>query len=517
MTVLTDRGYFTLINRELHVARVTRTAAGWSIAAVALTVAFVITLYWFFITVGHGEKIPRQTWFYSLQAEAFLDGQLHLLLTPSQEFLARARPLNATNTPPWLYDASFYKGRFYMYWGPVPALLLAVYKLVTQHTANMGDGRLVLVFTIARLVIGAALLLMIQKHLFPRMRSALLLTASLALFGLSTPYLFTLGRPAVYEAAIESGQAFLLLGLLAAFASAGAETRRRELSLLFLAGSSWIAAAGCRISLAPAAIVLVAWTALIPLRGRAGRWPSRLLAVGSPVALGLGLLAVYNFARFDSWKEFGLTYQLNPVRLKYSLSFWPANLHAYFVRRVVVSCQFPFIDAPSGAVALLPSIAHLKSGYVPLEPVVGLLTAAPVIVFGSVTIASGLRTLQRTRWLRRALPPDALRVWIVGALLLSVLMPLLPLLGLYTSSMRYLADFASGALLLAICGFWKLSSSPRVQGAWLRASYAVGVLLAAYTVVFSVLLGFQGGYYRSFKKLNPALHDKLSAALSCKG
>jgi hypothetical protein len=33
-------------------------------------------------------------------------------------------------------------------------------------------------------------------------------------------------------------------------------------------------------------------------------------------------------------------------------------------------------------------------------------------------------------------------------------------------------------------------------------------------VLFSVLVGFQGGYYNSFKRLNPVLHEQLDHALS---
>ncbi len=482
--------------------------------AVVVTAAFVTTLYWFFVTAGRGVAVPQQTLFYSLQADAFLNGQLHLPVEPSAELLANPKPLEA-HAPPGLYDASLYKGRFYIYWGPVPALLLAAFKLATRIKSHVGDELLVVAFTVARLFAGAGLLLAMRKHLFPRL-SPLLVAPALAVFGLGTPYLFTLGRPAVYEAAIEGGQLFMLLGLGAAFASVLADSRRRELALLSVAGLLWIAAAGCRITLAPTALALVAWSALVPTRSRRSGVLARLVAAGAPIALGTGLLLLYNFARFRSWSEFGLTYQLNPLRLSYSLSWWPLNLHAYFLRPVLVSCEFPFINAPTGAVALLPFGATPASGYLPLEPVVGAIVAAPVTLFGVFAAGSAIKTLSRTGWLQRALGADLLRVWVIGALSILVFVPLVPLLGLWTASMRYLADFASGLSLLAIVGFWTLASRLQAHGAWRRAAHATFALAAAYTLVFGVLLGFQGGYYGSFERLNPSLHKALRERLSCR-
>jgi len=78
--------------------------------------------------------------------------------------------------------------------------------------------------------------------------------------------------------------------------------------------------------------------------------------------------------------------------------------------------------------------------------------------------------------------------------------------------MRYQHDFASGVLLLAIFGGWRLLAAPstaRGRGAmaWAYAALAVA------TIVAGVLLGF-GGYFRHFEQHNPALMRALVDKLS---
>ena len=65
---------------------------------------------------------------------------------------------------------------------------------------------------------------------------------------------------------------------------------------------------------------------------------------------------------------------------------------------------------------------------------------------------------------------------------------------------------------MAALGFWTLLSGAR-SGRRLAIASA-GALLGFYTVVMSVLIGFQGGYYSSFERLNPPLHAWLGEHLS---
>jgi hypothetical protein len=107
-------------------------------------------------------------------------------------------------------------------------------------------------------------------------------------------------------------------------------------------------------------------------------------------------------------------------------------------------------------------------------------------------------TPARTTWLW-----IALTVYVVGAG---------PFLILNVTTMRYQHDFASGVMLMAIFGGWRLLAAPASARGRRAAAWVYG-LLAATTIVAGVLLGF-GGYFKHFERHNPALTEKLAAKLS---
>src|SRR5918996_2667455 len=65
--------------------------------------------------------------------EAFLHGQLSLLALPDPALIALQDPYDpAKRIMPFLWDASYYKEKYYLYWGPVPALAFATVEGTTQ-------------------------------------------------------------------------------------------------------------------------------------------------------------------------------------------------------------------------------------------------------------------------------------------------------------------------------------------------------------------------------------------------
>src|SRR6266478_5414183 len=102
---------------------------------------------------------------YNLLARALVRGQLHLTVEPRPEMFERSEPYEPGRNDPYrLHDASLYKGKYYLYFGVVPALLLfAPWQLVAGDlpenlgAAILGAGAL--------LVWGLALRRMIRTHL----------------------------------------------------------------------------------------------------------------------------------------------------------------------------------------------------------------------------------------------------------------------------------------------------------------------------------------------------------------
>jgi len=93
--------------------------AGWQ----AWTLVLLIALYLGSIVVPL-EMLPQHR-YYNLLADSFLAGSLSLLEQPSPALLALADPYDpAQNGPYRLHDLTLYKGKYYLYHGVTPALLL---------------------------------------------------------------------------------------------------------------------------------------------------------------------------------------------------------------------------------------------------------------------------------------------------------------------------------------------------------------------------------------------------------
>src|SRR5713101_86638 len=61
--------------------------------------------------------------YYNLLSDAFLAGRLSLVVEPSKELLNLPDPYDPSlNAKFRLHDASLYKGKYYLYFGPVPAV-----------------------------------------------------------------------------------------------------------------------------------------------------------------------------------------------------------------------------------------------------------------------------------------------------------------------------------------------------------------------------------------------------------
>jgi hypothetical protein len=477
----------------------------------------IVAVYLFFVSAGLGTGIASQSTYFTALADAFLDGNLYLGIQPAPELLAKRNPYDQAHSQLWIWDATLHEGRYYLYWGPVPALLAAAVKSVAGRRLEVGDGWLTLAFVLGRLAVGMAILVLVLRWLFPRLPPWHAAPA-IAVFGLANPYLFDLGRVAVYEAAIEGAQLFLLAGLLLGLrAIGGVGTPPRQRVLLLLAGCAWGVALACRISLICAVLALVpltAWLSCPETPARRREAAIRLVWIGAPVAFAIFWLGFYNYARFGSWTDFGAAHQLGYLPYSFSVLRFLPNLHAYLLREFLISCQFPYVFAPFHAKALTPAWVFAKqTGYMPLEPTVGILIAAPCVLFGLVALRSAVRLASasaRTGALERR---DRLYLWLVAACLTIMLLAPVPALGMQFSTMRFLADFTSAALLLAAIGFWTLLTVARSAGRRCVIASA-GVLLGLYTLVAGILIGFQGGYYLSFQSLNPVLHEWLDERFS---
>jgi len=464
------------------------------------------------ISAGTLTAWPTYTTYYDTLANGFLDGHLYTSVRPSRYLLAQPDPFDWSLKPHWYWDASLYNGHYYLYWGPVPALLAVLAKLVLGKAFVVGDELLVLGFVIARLCAGTALLWVLSRC--PRLApNRWALIAGVLVFGLACPTPFLLARGAVYEAAIASGQFFLVLGWWCSAVALTRQVRKNR----WLAGASicFAFALSCRVSLlfvlALSVILLLLHDGVRPVRWKALAW--RVLALGGPlVAAGCGIL-LYNQLRFDDPLEFGVQYQTSTMPFSTAGRFWLPNVYSYAWRAPAFSCLFPWLHAPNAMPKPLPPSFGWPQGYVAYEPLVGMLRTTPLSAMLLCPPAIWLR--QR---LRRAAPQDPLLGRELGVLLVAFLgawLALLPALGFWMATMRYQGDVIAGFVLAATLCAWVTLHWATAQPRWPRgvaqAGFHAGVLL---TLVAGVLLGFEG-YLDHYASHNPE-YPRLAASLSCK-
>jgi hypothetical protein len=450
-------------------------------------------------------------------AEGFRAGHLHTLVEPPAALVSAKDPLDPANSGLWMWDNSFYKGHFYQYFGPVPALLLAAAKTAFRISETLGDEVITFALASLQLLAGAVLLERLARRLFGVVPIGLVALAVLA-FGLASPTPFILARQAMYEAAIVGGHAFVLLGIALAFeATSCVALPCRSLAFAVGAGIAWSFALGSRISLAPALPFLIVVTAVAMAWQRPSRWKhlaAGLVALGAPLALSAFGLLAYNKARFERWFEFGMRFQMTWLELNFSPTFVPANVYSYAFRPAEISCKFPFVFTNFGqsADASFPPWLKPAPSYEVYEPVAGVFFATPFAWLWVPAFAVLGWRLWRGRRAKHSVVSLRL-LWLFLALWFGCSLTfVVPLFG-SGATMRYLGDAAPAFMLLtSLAAFATYDAIRRV--APLRFVFLFAFAVAAISSAAAGLaLGFSG-YYQHFKQNNPALLQRLEARYS---
>jgi hypothetical protein len=473
--------------------------------------ALIVLIYAFASAAGSFSHWPVYSTFFDMLAEGFRRGQLSLPYDPPPELLALPNPYDRANGRYWLIDATLHGGKYYLYWGPLPALLQALAKSLLRINKLIGDQYLLVFFSSLSALFGALLIEGMRRRMFsnvPRWLSGFCILA----LAFANPVVYLVTSPAQYQVAIGGGQTFMLGGMWCAFEAVweqASDARRRR--WLVLSGSSFALALACRISLAPAAALVAVLAAIASSWPRAHRLRSMLthaLCVGVAPVIVMGLLLLYNKLRFNGWLDFGVKEQLSYFDFRVSKSYFLTNLYAYALTPFEWSCQFPYAlqswaHGPKGVASWVP----LPPDYLVLEPIAGFLSTGPISWLCPVPLFVAARHLRDVR-----LP--AYRAYVFCALSFGALGSISGLLALFvfSATMRYLGDFIYGIVLLGVLGGFTWVGTRRSSFGRCAACSTVLVLCVG-TIVLGLLLGYQG-YNQHFASNNPELNRMLIQRLS---
>ncbi len=483
----------------------------------------VASLYLWLVSVGFITTWPRTTDYYAMLGEAFSEGKTHLLVEPDSRLLELSDPYEyeLRKTIPQIWDASFFDGKYFLYWGPVPGLVTAFVK--GTFGVRLGDQHLTFIFDLGVFVFGALILLRIYKRYFYDLPLWTLIPGVL-LMGLANPLPWLLSRPAVYEAAIVSGQFFLLGGFY--WALIAFEDEDVKPSRLLIAGVFWSLAVGSRTSLIFAVAVFSAFTLLrIGIAGKiSSRWVEIMrptLSLLIPLILGAAFYAWYNYDRFGDILEFGHKYQLSRMNLhalyEYVLSIAnvPPSTFNYLFNPFRMLHVFPYVKATIGGHYLWPIHKLIPEHYY-TEAITGIFVSTPFVLLAIIPSAlfhkkkNWFLDPERGNDASRISNHDRLEIVYIAIILYGVSLSLIaPLLFFVDTSMRHLTDVIPILLILSTLGMWIGFSKVqnRRPRRWVFTILVWGVTL--YSAGIGLLLSVTG-YHARFENLNPELFERVT-------
>jgi len=483
---------------------------GWIAAACAVVVAFYV---WTARSEGVSWNFgQRQTDYYNLLVDGFLDGHLHMNVEVSPELLKLADPYNPANRAPGiaLHDASMYRGRSYIYFGAGPVVTLMLPFRVLSGGVGLPLPAAVLTFALGGFLASVVLLVGIRRRYFPEAGTVLTVLNVVALGTASMVPLLVL-RGSIWELPTSSGYCYAMLALLGVWQSLHAEGR----------AEGWLASAGLSVGLAVASrptylytsgllAVPVLWWWWLAHREGAGRkagwratfpW-SRALAAGLPLGAVGAAMAWYNYARFGSLTEFGVAYQFSGVfeaeTRHFRWSYLPVNLQMYWVQAAEWTRYFPFFHRVAG-----PAIPAGHLGY---DDLYGVLVNVPWVW---LALGAPLALLRRRPGERGPLGV------ILGSVAMIAAGMTISLAFFYAAMVRYGPDFMPALGLLAATGALALQRWARTrggEGARARGRISSGVVnawcgaLIVFSIFFAVLLSMAA--YGGLRRQSPRAYAR---------
>jgi len=512
--------YSTLLARQKHNFNIFLKSEKTNIVfSLAHIWGIIFLIYIWLVTYGNFTTWDRTTHYYTQLANAFSKGQLYVDLKPGTALAEAPDPYHPTDRPAFddeVWDMSLYKGKLFLYWGPVPALLITPIQMIFEK--KITDNYLTFFFFSGLLIFNSLTVIRLRKILFPALPVRVMLI-SIILIGLICPILWSLSTPNVYEAAIGAGQFFLLGGLYFIISSIENKKGIRKRNL-FLAGVCWACAVGSRainvFSVTFLLVLVTFWMAKkAPKPFSIAAYFQTISALYIPIIIGAILIGAYNWGRFDSPFEFGLRYQITIFNLNKDMGlvfhpeYFRLNLYTYLFTPFQIIPQFPFIQP------IIVSNMFLDQGIITPHlygagRVTGLLFCAPFL-FLSLAYVFLKNTGPKIRgFIKEPQPYSFVILLFAGSFSINFSYVLFYFFG----QTRFLVDIISQLTLLSILGYWQiflLESKRRLVHSRLII-HSINFLIA-FTICTGFLLSLTGEANR-MRALNPLFFDKINYLLS---
>lgn len=437
---------------------------------------------------------------YQQLAESFMDGKLYLDVDPPEYLADMENPYDYgarrqqadRHDESYYWDAAYFEGRYYVYFGVVPVLLLYLPYLALTGKAlpNMAAINVCQVF----FVIGAFLLIgkIIEKY-FSRRKIPYLSYLILSLIFVNASCgVFIAKRPDFYSVPILSAVAFTVWGLYLWISSV--EEGRVNPIKAGIGSLCMALVAGCRPQLLVASViaVIIFWNLVFSDRTLfSKRGFKSTVAVIIPYILVAAGIMWYNYARFGSPFDFGANYNLTTNDM---------TGRGFRVERVGLAA-FTYLFQLPNIVARFPFLrsVNISTGYLGLTVTESMFGG----IFATIPLLWIVFLIPRySKYLKR----DRVFAFSCTCVALSVFLALFDAQGAGLLQ-RYVNDFAFLACLGAIFAILSVIGANRTSGSlgiksfqrfslFASGTYCAMIIFAKYSVEI---------YYR-----NPYIFNKVA-------
>lgn len=437
---------------------------------------------------------------YELYADALLQGHSYLNIRPPRYLTRMRNPYDRTvrndlvsqYDEKILWDAAYYNGRYYVYFGIVPALVSFVpYRLITG--APLPTWRAVLFMASLLWIVSFYMIYIVIRKYFRRTSLGVyLLLAASFVPAAGVVYLATF--PVVYSVPFIYGLVFTMAGL--ALWMRGFDKKGRPHRSRMAVGSLLIALTlGCRPTMILSFLLAfpIFWE---EIRGKKFFWPGKdsLLNTAAVILpfIPVGLLQMrFNSARFGSPFDFGADYNLTVTDLTQKTVSIAKNIPALFqelAQPLHIQPQFPFITGIE--------VTTDYQGYMFIDKMIGgffALNSLALFCF----------------WIFRLRKKMAARKTFGLAACCFAIAVLLIELDIQVGgiSQRYMIDYGWLLMLTAVLAILTILDNADFHGYY--AYLKVVIVLAAVCVCVNYLSVFSDGQAISVREFNPALFYRI--------
>ena len=326
-----------------------------TVVCMALAFLYIVNISPVFKEASFNSSHDNNNNQYHYLSEAFAKGQVSLLIKPSKVLKSMKNPYDPTEREElskkhgvfWAWDHCYYKGKYYVYFGVVPALLtyFPFYLITGTHLFNYVLSYIVMII----IVIGIALLLKeIVKRYFNNIPFILYL---ILLIFISFGSNFILQHPSVYTIPIAFSLMFTYFGLY--FMISAIDEKKLNTFKIFLGSLCMSLVAGCRPQFLIGSFLLIPlfWKSVFVDRTLFSKKSiKQTLAFILPYIVIAVLIMYYNYIRFGSVVDFGVNYNVTTndmTRRGFKLDRIGFGIFVSLFQFPVVNAIYPFLHSTS--------------------------------------------------------------------------------------------------------------------------------------------------------------------------